>query len=487
MQRRSSFIRNIDWWTILLYIGLCTFGWMNISGASFSFDQTTVFDFGTLAGKQLVWIASALLLGGFILLLDYKIYDTTAYFLYAGMILLLLATRFLSPPGGIKGSYSWIALGSFRLQPAEFAKLTTALAIAKYMGQYEYRLRSWRDLLIPLAIIGIPTLIIMIWEKETGSALIFACFLLVFYRQGMSGYVLLCGIAAIALFIIAIKYDSTPLPLGTGSAGLFICMLLILCIGLFFLLQENKHYIEKWSVVGSIVLIFGISLLVNIWIPVNFNWISIATVILFSIYLIVTNLYKRNPALIMVGLFMLLSVAYTNGCKYAFNHVLQPHQRSRIELILGLRDEPHGVGYNVNQARIAIGSGGLFGKGYHQGTQTQMKFVPEQATDFIFSTVGEEWGFIGTAGVLLAFLALILRLIRIAERQKDNFARIYGYSVASIFLFHLTINIGMVLGVLPVIGIPLPFFSYGGSSLWGFTLLLFILLRLDAAGAEKMR
>ena len=487
MQRRTNLIRNIDWWSIILYLALCGFGWVNISGASYSFDQTSLFDFSTIAGKQLIWLGGAFLVGGIILLLDHKLYDTTAYFLYAAMILLLLATRFLSPPGGIKGSYSWIAMGSFRLQPAEFAKLTTALAIAKFMGQYDYHLRSWRDLIKPLIIIGLPALIIMIWEHETGSALVFAAFLLVFYRQGMSGYVLLCGIAAIALFIIAIKYNTTPLPIGTGTVGVLACMILLLAIGVFFLLQQNRHYLEKWIVMGSIAAVYGICLLVNIWWPVNFNWISLGIVIVLGIYLIIANLYKRNAVLVMVGIFMLLSVAYTNVCNYAFNKILQPHQRSRIELLLGMRDDPHGVGYNVNQARIAIGSGRFFGKGFHQGTQTQMKFVPEQATDFIFSTVGEEFGFVGTSGVLIVYLIFILRLIRIAERQKDTFARIYGYSVASIFLLHLIINVGMVLGVLPVIGIPLPFFSYGGSSLWGFTMLLFILLRLDAAGAEQMR
>jgi rod shape determining protein RodA len=303
----------------------------------------------------------------------------------------------------------------------------------------------------------------------------------------MSGYVLLCGIAAVALFILAVKYSDVPIPIGTGTVGMLSCMLLLLATGIFFVLQENRYRMEKWIITGSVAGLYGLCLLINIWVPVNFNWVSLAIVVLLAIYLIAANLYKRNPVLVMVGLFMLLSVAYTNGCNYIFHHVLRDHQRSRIELILGMRDDPHGVGYNVNQARIAITTGRFWGKGWHQGTQTQMKFVPEQATDFIFSTVGEEWGFVGTAGVLVFYLIFILRLIHIAERQKDNFARIYGYSVASIFLLHLTINIGMVLGVLPVIGIPLPFFSYGGSSLWGFTMLLFILLRLDAAGAEQMR
>ena len=487
MQRNSNILHNIDWVTVFLYVALCVFGWGTIAGASQTYDQETFIDFGTYAGKQLIWLGGAMLLAVVVMTLDHKIYDTSAYFLYGAMILALIATRFLSPPGGIKGSYSWIALGSFRLQPAEFAKLTTALAIAKFMGQYEFKVRSWRDLITPLLIIGIPMAIIMIWEKETGSALIFAAFFLVFYRQGMSGYVLLCGVAAIALFIIAVKYNATPVPLGTGSMGIVVCMALLTVIGVFFLLQENRHTTEKIIVTSAIALVYGFCLILNIWIPVNFNWVGIAVVSLLSVYLIGANLYKRNPSLVIVGLFLLASTAYTNICDIAFNKVLQTHQRKRIELLLGMIEDPNGVGYNVNQARIAIGSGGLTGKGYLQGTQTQMKFVPEQATDFIFTTVGEEWGFIGTSAVLIVYLIFILRLIQLAERQRDNFSRIYAYSVASIFLLHLIINIGMVLGVLPVIGIPLPFFSYGGSSLWGFTLLLFIMLRLDAAGAERMR
>lgn len=488
MQRNNNILQNVDWVTIALYIGLCLFGWGNIAGASHTYDQESFIDFSTYAGKQLIWLGSAFLLATIILILDYKIYDTSAYIVYGLMILALIATRFLSPPGGIKGSYSWIALGSsLRLQPAEFAKLTTALAIAKFMGQYEFRIRNWRDLITPLLLIGVPMIIIMVWEKETGSALIFASFLLVFYRQGMSGYVLLCGVAAIALFIIAVKYNATPVPIGTGSIGLVVCMALLTAIGVFFLLQENKHTKEKIIVPSVIAAIYALCLLINIWTPVNFSWVGIAVVSTLSVYLIGANLYKRNPSLVMVGIFLLLSTAYTNVCDIAFNKVLRDHQRKRIELLLGMIEDPNGVGYNVNQARIAIGSGGFSGKGYLQGTQTQMKFVPEQATDFIFTTVGEEWGFIGTAGVLIAYLIFILRLIYLAERQRDNFSRIYAYSVASIFLFHLIINIGMVLGVLPVIGIPLPFFSYGGSSLWGFTLLLFIMLRLDAAGIERLR
>lgn len=486
--RNNNILRHIDWITVIMYLALCIFGWVNICGATYNGSVEFgdfVFDWGERACKQLVWILTSLLMGGIILLLDHKIYDTVAWVLYVIMIFVLIATRFLAH--NTKGSLSWIALGPVKIQPAEFAKLTTALAVAKYMGQYDYKLSNWRDLVVPMVLIAVPAVIIMVWQKETGSALVFASFLLMFYRQGMSGYVLLCGLAAIVLFIIAIRFGTTPLPLGAGTSGILICMFILMAIGLTFVIMENKHRWE-WLIVLSVIAgIFGISLLINIWFPVNFNLISIVSTILLSLYLIISNLYDRRPKLVLVGLFTLMCVGYVHMCDFAFHKVLKDHQRGRIEVLLGMKDDPHGAGYNVNQSRIAIGSGGLFGKGYLEGTQTKLSFVPEQATDFIFCTVGEEWGFVGTTALLIVYLLFILHLIHIAERQRDNFSRLYAYCVACIFLFHLTINIGMVLGVVPVIGIPLPFFSYGGSSLWGFTIMLFILIRLDAAQDERMR
>lgn len=486
--RSNNILKHIDWFTVIMYLGLCLFGWMNICGATY----TGADEFGSFiltwnerACKQLIWILTSLLMGGIILLLDHKIYDTVAFVLYAAMILILIATRFMAKD--TKGSLSWIDLGIVKIQPAEFAKLTTALAVAKYMGQYEYKFNSWRDLVMPFIIIGLPACIIMIWQKETGSALVFASFLLVFYRQGMSGYVLLCGVMAIILFIIAIRFGSTPLPLGSGCSGILTCMIILMVVGIVFTMLENKRRFEWLIISGVIAAVFGLSALLCIWFPINFNWVSIGTVIALGIYLIGGNLYYRRPKMVLVGAFILISIGYVNACNFVFTKVLQNHQRSRIEVLLGIKEDPHGVGYNVTQSRIAIGSGGLVGKGYLQGTQTKLEFVPEQATDFIFCTVGEEWGFLGTSMVLIAYLAFIMHLIRIAERQRNEFSKLYAYSIASIFLFHLTINIGMVIGVLPVIGIPLPFFSYGGSSLWGFSIMLFILLRLDAAQDEMIR
>ncbi len=467
-----------------MFVLLAVFGWLNIYGASYTFDQTSIFDFSNRAGKQFTWMMGSLFIGMVLLLIDYKTYDVLAYLAYGAMLLLLLATPFLAHD--IKGSMSWISLGPVSLQPAEFAKCIVALAVAKYMGRYEYKIRTWRDLIVPFALIGVPALIIMILQKETGSALVFTAFLLVFYRQGMSGYVLWMGVAAVALFIISIRFGAVSVPLGTGSVGILTCMLLLTAVEIYFICKEHWMRYQALILVGSVVLIYSIFLIINIWIPMPFDWISMGIVMALVVYSIIIGIYWRKLMLVLVALFTLFCIGYTHACDFVFQKVLQPHQRIRIEVLLGMKEDPAGAGYNVNQARIAIGSGRFFGKGYLNGTQTKLQFVPEQDTDFIFCTVGEEWGFVGSIGVLLLYLSFILRLIFIAERQRNVSTRIYAYAVASIFLFHLTINVGMVLGLLPVIGIPLPFFSYGGSSLWGFTMLLFILLRLDAARMEQL-
>ena len=482
--RSGNIWQHVDWITIGIFLLLALFGWLNIYGASYTFDQTSIFDFSNRAGKQFVWMMGSLVLGIILLLIDYKTYDILAYIAYGAMLLLLLATPFLAHD--IKGSMSWISLGPISLQPAEFAKCIVALAVAKYMGRYDYKIRTWRDLIVPFALIGVPALIIMVLQKETGSALVFAAFLLVFYRQGMSGYVLWMGVAAVALFIISIRFGAITLPLGIGSVGILTCMLILTAVEIYFICKEHPMRWQGLILVGSVTLIYAICLIINIWIPMPFDWISMGIVIALVIYNVFVSFYWRKYMLLVLAVFTLFCIGYTHACDFVFQKVLQPHQRIRIEVLLGMKEDPAGAGYNVNQARIAIGSGRFFGKGYLNGTQTKLQFVPEQDTDFIFCTVGEEWGFIGSIGVLLMYLAFILRLIFIAERQRNVTTRIYAYAVASIFLFHLTINVGMVLGLLPVIGIPLPFFSYGGSSLWGFTLLLFILLRLDAARMEQL-
>ena len=484
MSRNGNILTHVDWPTILVFLGLVIFGWLNIYAAGYSYDQTSIFDFSNRAGKQFVWILTAFVMGGALLIIDEKVYDILAYLIYGALIVLLLITPILAH--NVKGSLSWITLGPLSLQPAEFAKVITALAVAKYMGRYEYSIRSWRDLVVPFALIAVPALIIMILQHETGSALVLSAFLLVFYRKGMSGYVLLTCILAVALFIVVVRFGNTPLPLGDGNVGMFCSWLLLLCILLYFVHKTHRKPSHTLIVVGSIVLIYIISLVTCIWWPINFNIVTLVMIVALTGYMVYLMVRYHRWNLLFVVLFVVLSVGYTQACDFVFDKVLQPHQRTRIEVLLGMKEDLSGAGYNVNQARIAIGSGRLFGKGYLQGTQTKLKYVPEQDTDFIFCTVGEEWGFVGAFAVLVVYLAFILRLIRIAERQRNQFSQIYAYSVASIFLFHLTINVGMVLGLLPVIGIPLPFFSYGGSSLWGFTILLFILLKLDAARVNQL-
>jgi rod shape determining protein RodA len=480
-----SIISGIDWWTIGLFLVIALFGWLNIYGSSYSFDQTSIWDFSNRAGKQLVWLATAIVMGGIILMIEEKAYDVLGYIFYGAMILLLIITPLLARD--IKGSLSWLTLGPISLQPAEFAKCFTAVAVAKFMSQYGYKVRDLRDLIIPFLLIGVPMLIIMVAQRETGSALVFASFLLVFYRQGMSGYVLSGGLVCVVLFILVILFTETSLPLGLGNMGQLLSTLVIHAI-VIVLLGFKERDIQALIVVGiGVVMCYGIGLLINIWIPININYVGIASLTFTAVYLSLHAFIVRRSSFVWMVGFVILAAALCQGCDYAFNNILQDHQRTRIEVLLGMKDDPKGAGYNVNQSLIAIGSGQVTGKGFLQGTQTKLKFVPEQDTDFIFCTVGEEWGFVGSSGLLLLYLALILRIILIAERQRDMFSRIYAYCVASILLFHVTINIGMVLGLLPVIGIPLPFFSYGGSSLWGFTILLAIMLRLDAARVNKMQ
>ena len=484
MNKNRSIISGLDWWTIGLFLVISIFGWLNIYGSSFTFEQTSIWDFSHRAGKQFMWIMTALAMGTIIVAVEEKIYDILGYIFYGVMIVLLLLTPLLARD--INGSLSWINIGSVSLQPAEFAKCFTAIAVAKYMSRYGYRVRDLRDLLVPFAIIAVPMLIIMVAQRDTGSALVFLSFLLVFYREGMSGYVLLWGVVSILLFIIVIRFGGVAVPVGTGNVGILVGSLLIEAITVGLLVYREKDIRIAIIVAISSIATFAIGLILNIWVAVNFNYIALASLIVSALMLCVLAFKQRRRHIYWIIAFVALETILCQGVDTAFHKVLQPHQRTRIEVLLGIKDDPTGAGYNVNQSKIAIGSGQFLGKGWTKGTQTALKFVPEQDTDFIFCTVGEEWGFVGSAGLLLLYLALILRIIYLAERQRDRFSMIYAYCVASILLMHVTINIGMVLGLLPVIGIPLPFFSYGGSSLWGFTLLLFILLRLDAARINKL-
>ena len=427
---------------------------------------------------QIVWIGTSICLGFVLLMLDDRFFDTFAYVLYAFMLVLLFATIF--NPHEIKGSRSWLVLGPVRLQPAEFAKFATALAISKFMSTYGFNIHQWKDFAVACAIVLLP-MIFIIGQKETGSALVYLAFFLMFYREGMTGSILFTGVAMVVYFVVGIRYEDVVLWDTPTSLGKFVVLLLVQLFTavLVYLYCDDRKKAKMIGLyaVGSALLSLMFSEYVILF---DVVWIQLTVSLCIIIYLLYQGLGTRIKNYYLIAVFAMGSIVFFYSASYVLNEVMEPHQRVRINVLLGLEEDLAGAGYNVHQSEIAIGSGGLLGKGFLNGTQTKLKFVPEQDTDFIFCTVGEEEGFFGAAGVLLLFLALILRLIKLAERQPFRFGRVYGYCVLSIFLFHVFINVGMVLGLTPVIGIPLPFFSYGGSSLWGFTILLFIFLRIDA-------
>jgi rod shape determining protein RodA len=476
--KQPSVLRSIDWLTIILYLALLGLGWMSVCGASYTYGETDILSLDSRSGMQIVWIATSIVLGLVILLLDDRFYDTFAYVIFGVMLILLFATIF--NPHTIKGSRSWLVLGPLRLQPAEFAKFATALALAKFMSIYGYDIHKWKHFGITLAIILLPMLFIVL-QRETGSALVYLAFFLMFYREGMTGSVLFTGVAMVIYFVVGIRYADTMLLYTPTSVGKFIVLLLIHIFSgaLVFTYCDNKR--DAWYILLATIGLTVIFLLFSLYvIPFDIVYVQLVMTAILIGYLLWQALATRIRNYMWIALFAFGSVVFFNAADYVLNHLMEPHQRVRINVLLGLEEDLKGAGYNVHQSQIAIGSGGIKGKGFLNGTQTKLKYVPEQDTDFIFCTVGEEEGFIGSAGVLFLFWCLIMRLIRLAERQPYRFGRVYGYSVLSIFLFHMFINVGMVLGLTPVIGIPLPFFSYGGSSLWGFTILLFIFLRIDA-------
>lgn len=476
--RQTSVFRSIDWWTIGIYIALLVFGWISVCGASYTYGDTDIFSLSTRSGMQIVWIGTSICLGFVLLMLDDRYYDSFSYVIYAVLLLLLFATIF--NPHEIKGSRSWIVLGPLRLQPAEFAKFATALAVSKMMSTYGFNIHNWKHFAAASAVVLLPMLFI-VGQRETGSALVYISFFLMFYREGMPGSVLFTGLALVIYFVVGIRFEEVMLWDTPTSVGKFAVLLLvqIFTAGMIYVYMSNRK-----ETLILLAYCLGITLLAFLFseyvIRFDIVWVQLILFLIMVLYLFYRWLTFRFARYLYILLFAIGSITFFYSADYMLNEVMEPHQRVRINVLLGLEEDLAGAGYNVHQSEIAIGSGGLQGKGFLNGTQTKLKFVPEQDTDFIFCTVGEEEGFLGSAGVLLLFLALILRLIHLAERQTFKFGRIYGYCVLSIFLFHVFINVGMVLGLTPVIGIPLPFFSYGGSSLWGFTLLLFIFLRIDA-------
>ncbi|MGE5383132.1 MAG: rod shape-determining protein RodA [Omnitrophica WOR_2 bacterium] len=412
MRERNNVFSNIDWPLTTLYLLLVVMGWLNIYAAVYNEDYNSIFDITQSYGKQLIWIMTSLFLALLILLTDARFFSTFAYVIYCLVIIVLLIVLGIGTE--VSGSKSWFQLGGIAIQPAEFGKFATNLALAKFFSSQHLNLKLFRNKVIPLILMGIPALLILL-QNDTGSALVYSSFVLVLYRMGLSGNVLIAG-----LLIVLVSVST--LMVGT----LYVVFLLVGLAGLmFFFVKRNRR---------NIVVLIG---------------------------------------LLVVG------IALTYSVELGVNKFLGEHQKARINVLLGKTIDLKGVGYNVNQSKIAIGSGGFFGKGYLNGTQTKYNFVPEQSTDFIFCTVGEEWGFLGSTVVIALFIMLLARIIVVAERQRSEYSRVYGYGVASILFFHFLINIGMTIGLIPVIGIPLPFFSYGGSSLWAFTILLFIFIKQD--------
>lgn len=422
MERRTNNIfKYIEWKLIFAYLFLVLVGWISIYAAVYDGEHSSIWDFSCRYGKQMIWIAASLVIALFVLVTDPKFFSQTSYLAYAVCIIMLLIVLVVGST--TKGARSWLGIGDFGIQPSEFAKIGTALALAKFLSAINVDMNNWQTKLTAIGIVFLPMTMVLL-QNDTGSALVFLSFIFVLFREGLSSYVLILGAGAIVLFVLA--------------------------------------------------------LLLNPYILI----ISLAIIALIS-YLIIHRRNRKAKFIYFFGIFVFCSLVVL-GVKFGYNEVLESHQKDRIEVLLGKKQDYKGVGYNVNQSKIAIGSGGMFGKGFLQGTQTKFNFVPEQDTDFIFCTIGEEWGFVGSAIIVFMFVWLCVKIIKVAERQRSNFARIYGYGIAGIIFFHFFVNIGMTIGLLPVIGIPLPFISYGGSSLWAFTLMLFIFIRQDASRGELM-
>tara|TARA_B110000285_G_C15128987_1_gene622196 strand:- start:997 stop:2301 length:1305 start_codon:yes stop_codon:yes gene_type:complete len=434
MERKGSRWIDIDWVLIALYSVLIFMGWINIYAATFNENYQSIFDMSQSYGKQMMWICTSYFLAWVILMLDPRFFSRLAYLIYGVCIALLIGVLIFGTE--IKGAKSWYTFGGFSFQPSELAKFGTALALTFYLTNLNKKFSGFFTRIKALTILLIPVGLILL-QPDTGSVLVYASFIFVMYREGLSGNFLLLGLGAVAIFILALLLNTTTieLPFDIILPGQ---TMMVVVIGLIFLVLYSLFKKIK-----------------------KVKWVLLASFLMVSGYIFAVN--------------------------YSFNNILQKHQRARINELLGIESDPTGAGYNVHQSMIAIGSGGGFGKGFLQGTQTKYDFVPEQSTDFIFCTVGEEWGFIGTFVVIALFLFLLFRLIILAERQRSKFSRIYGYCVASIFFFHLAINVGMTIGLAPVIGIPLPFFSYGGSSLWSFTILLFTFIKMDAERMHALR
>jgi len=466
VQRRINILRSLDWGAVVLYIILVLMGWFNIYAAVYSDEFSSIFDLSQRYGKQLLWIIFAFVLAIIVLLTNDRIYPAFAYIFYALALLALISTLIFGRT--VNASKSWIQVGGFGLQPAEFAKIATSLALAKLLSSYGFKLTNFWSYLKVGVILALPVGIILM-QNDTGSALVFGALILVLYREGLPSWILAYLGFLIAVFILTLKYSSATL------------ISIIFFVSFILFILYTRRYRDAFR-----VLLMALGLGLVLYLASQFLKLRLSVTLIFLIPVLLCSIiglfyayFKRVKPVYLISLFLIVTLAFSFSTDYVFERVLDVHHQKRIYDLLGIEDDPLGWGYNVNQSKIAIGSGGFWGKGYLAGTQTKYNFVPEQSTDFIFCTVGEEWGFVGSTVVVLLILTFLLRLLKIAERQTEHFARVYGYAVVSILFFHAAVNISMTIGLMPVIGIPLPFFSYGGSSLWAFTILVFILLRFD--------
>jgi rod shape determining protein RodA len=474
MIKKTNILQELDWTVVFIYIVLLLMGWLNIYAAVYDERHKSIFDISQRYGMQMLWICLSILLAFVIITTDVKLFSFFAYVLYAASVGLLVLVLLIGKE--INGAKAWLAVGSFSLQPAEFAKIGTALALAKFLSQFNVKITDLRTL-IPVAVILIIPIGLIALQPDAGSILVFTAFTFALFREGLPGIVLFFGFTMIILLFVALIFPQINI------------LIVLLVLAFIFFAILTKRYRETFIGVGIYGVSLGLVWLFNYFLHKGLNLYKILAFSFFlagMVYLII-GFFRRIPMLSTFVLFMFGAIVFTNSVDYFFHDLMEPHQQKRVNILLGLESDPLGYGYNVNQSQIAIGSGGVLGKGFLQGTQTKFNFVPEQSTDFIFCTIGEEWGFVGSLVVIGLFIFLMFRIIVIAERQRSTFSRIYAYCVASIFFFHFTINIGMTIGLLPVIGIPLPFFSYGGSSLWAFTIMLFILLRLDASRLELLK
>lgn len=473
MKRSANIWQGIDKISIVLYLLLILLGWINIYAAVFNEEHSGLLDMSQRYGKQFLWIWVSILFAVFIVIIDNRFYFFFAWFIYGTCMLLLILVVIVGKE--INGAKSWFEFGPVSLQPSELAKFGTALALAGYLNTRRQDLIHLPVLIRATAIIIFPALLTLL-QPDMGSSIVYFSLFIVLFREGMSPYIFVSGLLMVALFFLTLLTNNL--------------YLIIAIIGIAFALVWIVTRKWKLALSGMVifVLVTGFIYLINKYVIKSFG---IESVILISLILsgAVYGLYyynRRAVSVMIIYLFLTGSIIFVNSVDYAFNNILKPHQKERVDILLGFKSDLHGTGYNVNQSLISIGSGGFAGKGFLQGTQTKFKFVPKQSSDFIFCTVGEEWGFLGSTTVIGIYLFLLMRLITLAERQRSDFSRIYGYCVVSILFTHIFLNIGMAIGIVPVIGIPLPFLSYGGSSLWGFTILLFIFLRLDASRSEYL-